>query len=217
MVVIFVDGHSLRYVLGTVLPDFDPERSLLPVSAGWRPFFAGLAQSAKRSPFTTVLLRSYWYVPGSFVGCNEIRRPEKEVRERRVLAMEEQEALRKNHQAIARIAGDLEFVSAGSRKYKFDKDPKNAWAGEKGVDVAMAVDMLRKTPIYDLAIVLTRDADFIPAINAVKDVGRIVVVPRFTDPQGKLIIETPEELLVAADRTFNIEDLRMRELLVPKE
>ena len=48
--------------------------------------------------------------------------------------------------------------------------------GEKGVDVAMAVDMVRQVGEYDLAIVVSGDYDFLPAIQAVKDRLRRVIV-----------------------------------------
>jgi uncharacterized LabA/DUF88 family protein len=41
--------------------------------------------------------------------------------------------------------------------------------GEKGVDVGIAVDMIAKMPNYDVAVIVSGDADFIPAIAHVKD------------------------------------------------
>lgn len=41
--------------------------------------------------------------------------------------------------------------------------------GEKGVDVGLAVDMVRHAPHYDQAILISGDYDFVPAVQAVKD------------------------------------------------
>jgi len=41
--------------------------------------------------------------------------------------------------------------------------------GEKGVDVGIATDMIAKLPFYDVAILVSGDADFIPAVKHVKD------------------------------------------------
>ena len=47
---------------------------------------------------------------------------------------------------------------------------------EKGIDVRIAVDMLQMAykNIYDVAILVSGDADYVPAIEAVKDVGKHV-------------------------------------------
>jgi uncharacterized LabA/DUF88 family protein len=41
--------------------------------------------------------------------------------------------------------------------------------GEKGVDVGIAVDMISKMPNYDVAILVSGDADYIPAVRYLKD------------------------------------------------
>lgn len=41
--------------------------------------------------------------------------------------------------------------------------------GEKGVDVGIATDMIAKLLFYDVAILVSGDADFIPAVKHVKD------------------------------------------------
>lgn len=42
-------------------------------------------------------------------------------------------------------------------------------AGEKGVDIGIAVDMIAKMAHYDVAIIVSGDADFVPAVCYVKD------------------------------------------------
>jgi uncharacterized LabA/DUF88 family protein len=48
--------------------------------------------------------------------------------------------------------------------------------GEKGVDVAIAVDMVRQAQEYDVAVLVSGDFDYVPALQAVKDMLRRVVV-----------------------------------------
>ena len=58
--------------------------------------------------------------------------------------------------------------------------------GEKGVDVALAVDMVRQAHAYDHAVVISGDYDDVPAIQAVKDMLRrvtVVSVMKGTPPQ----------------------------------
>ncbi|OPX22895.1 MAG: hypothetical protein B1H03_03215 [Planctomycetales bacterium 4484_113] len=43
------------------------------------------------------------------------------------------------------------------------------WKGEKGVDTGMAVDMVSKMKEYDVAILVSGDADFIPVVRYLKD------------------------------------------------
>ena len=41
--------------------------------------------------------------------------------------------------------------------------------GEKGVDTGIAVDMIAKMPNYDVAILVSGDADFLPVVGYLKD------------------------------------------------
>lgn len=47
---------------------------------------------------------------------------------------------------------------------------------EKGVDTLLAVDMLSMAykSAYDVAILVTADADFVPVVNEVKSFGKCV-------------------------------------------
>ncbi|MCD6501618.1 NYN domain-containing protein [bacterium] len=54
---------------------------------------------------------------------------------------------------------------------------------EKGVDVRLAIDLVRFgiNKLYDVAFLVSGDGDYAPAVNAVKDVGRNVVNVFFMD------------------------------------
>ena len=55
---------------------------------------------------------------------------------------------------------------------------------EKGVDICIAVDMLSQAynNAYDVALLLTGDSDFVPAIEKVKALGKIVYCAAFQTP-----------------------------------
>ena len=46
--------------------------------------------------------------------------------------------------------------------------------GEKGVDVGIAIDMIAKLQAYDVAVLVSGDADFLPAVRHLKDSLRLV-------------------------------------------
>lgn len=61
---------------------------------------------------------------------------------------------------------------------------------EKGIDTTLAVDMVSMAPCYDVALVVSGDADYLPPINYVKrhgkQVGVVEFVPREdSDKKGK--------------------------------
>ena len=49
-------------------------------------------------------------------------------------------------------------------------------ARQKGVDVQIAVDMLERSSLFDIAILVAGDADFVPVVEAVNRRGIMVVV-----------------------------------------
>ncbi len=54
---------------------------------------------------------------------------------------------------------------------------------EKGVDVRLAIDLVRfgANRLYDVAYIVSGDGDYAPAVNAVKDMGLNVINCFFTD------------------------------------
>lgn len=63
---------------------------------------------------------------------------------------------------------------------------RNGIKTEKGVDIFLAVDMLRfaSTDTYDTAILVSGDGDFVSAVNAVKDLGKHVENAQFRSGQS---------------------------------
>jgi uncharacterized LabA/DUF88 family protein len=51
--------------------------------------------------------------------------------------------------------------------------------GEKGVDTSISVDMVTMLPAYDVALLISGDADGIPSVKYVKNSGRQVGAVEF--------------------------------------
>ena len=81
--------------------------------------------------------------------------------------------------------------------YSSDDDVK-----QKGVDVELACDMVlfAKQDLYDVAILVSGDGDFIPAVERIKDMGKIVEVASFSD-------EICGELRLLSDRFWNLDSV----------
>jgi uncharacterized LabA/DUF88 family protein len=86
----------------------------------------------------------------------------------------------------------------GSLRAKSRKTPQQ----QKGVDVLLAVDMVvgAFTRIFDIAILIAGDADFIPAVQEVRRRGVRVVIASFQTT-------TSPELVDEADRWVHIDGL----------
>lgn len=97
-------------------------------------------------------------------------------------------------ESIQRKVDFLEFKYVGEyvvrpfEPYQFHRDGDGNFRylgtreGEKGVDVGIAVDMLSKMPNYESAILVSGDADFIPAVRYLKD--NLKLVYQFSLAQG---------------------------------
>ncbi|MEJ1362545.1 MAG: NYN domain-containing protein [Candidatus Sedimenticola sp. (ex Thyasira tokunagai)] len=75
----------------------------------------------------------------------------------------------------------------------------------KGVDVHLTTDILSNAYLnnYDVALIVTGDADFIPAIEEVKRLGKIVYVCFFTGKENGL----SPRLSLTSDKNINITGL----------
>lgn len=85
-------------------------------------------------------------------------------------------ALQKLKHKICTENSKIEFSKFGEIRY----DIINCeYKSEKGVDVNLAVDMIRLSDIYDICILVSGDQDFIPAVQLIKDKGKNVYIPEF--------------------------------------
>jgi hypothetical protein len=78
----------------------------------------------------------------------------------------------------------IEFRKAGAIQYNlFD----SKFGPEKAVDVKLGTDMIMLKDIYDIAVIVSGDQDYVPAVKAVKDFGKHVVNVSFETRGGKLL------------------------------
>lgn len=184
--VIYVDGQNLRYALEPF--------GLQEKDVHWGRLFEYLTPTGHR------LIRANWY-QAERIGhwewnakfhsrwASNAGIPADEFQSRATAYYEsERRRLDQLHHAVyGRIEENfdaIEFRYAGVLKV----EPTRVWKdndgnlrigkriGEKGVDVALAVDMVRQAQDYDHAILVSGDFDYVPAIQAVKDMLRRVTV-----------------------------------------
>jgi len=98
------------------------------------------------------------------------------------------------HESIKRNTSFIEFKYVGDyvvHPYtvkKLEKDTEGNFiyvgerVGEKGVDVGIATDMIAKMPYYEVAVLISGDADFIPAVCHLKE--HLKQVYQFSLSQG---------------------------------
>ena len=94
------------------------------------------------------------------------------------------DGMRRFHQGL-RIRTDLiDVVERGHWKVNFI----HKWVEEKGLDTALAVDMIALQDIYDVAVIVSGDADMIPSIDHLKRRGKHIGALEFmsgTPPESK--------------------------------
>lgn len=102
---------------------------------------------------------------------------------------------------IAKKHRSIEFRRAGVMSYNlFDKK----LGREKAVDVKLACDMLMLRKIYDVAIIVSGDQDYVPAVEVVKDSGKEVFNVAFKKMNGTLIPGGARQLNIKTDDSFGV-------------
>ena len=96
----------------------------------------------------------------------------------------------------------VEFRRAGAIRYDLFT---NTLGREKAVDVKLATDMILLKDIYDTAIVLSGDQDYVPAVQAVKDYGKRVVNAAFRTRSGQLLPGGARRLNQVTDESLEID------------
>jgi len=79
------------------------------------------------------------------------------------------------YQAQQRFFDALNYVPYFTVKLGYLQKTSGGYV-EKGTDINIAVDMfkLAKDDVYDIAILVTSDADFVPAIEVIQELGKHV-------------------------------------------
>lgn len=201
---VFVDGENLRHALCDLFLGEFTQEDYLPKQAEWTRFFDWLAGEASLLFKMRIdRLRTYWYViehldfyPYKFpkndpkallrllskqydfadlagIQLKEEMDQKVEELQKKMRVMSErfrgwtiiQNGIELRHRAI-------EFRRAGACRYDLFKGEMSP---EKAVDVKLATDLLELRNIYDVAIILSGDQDYVPAVKIIKDSGKRVV------------------------------------------
>jgi uncharacterized LabA/DUF88 family protein len=94
------------------------------------------------------------------------------------------EGWRRIQDGIAHAHNAVEFRRAGAITYDLFT---GRLGQEKAVDVKLAVDLNELRDIYDVAIIVSGDQDYVPAVQVVKDHGKKVINVAFEARNGRLL------------------------------
>lgn len=95
----------------------------------------------------------------------------------------------------------VEFRRAGAIKCRlFDC----ALGPEKAVDVKLATDLIVLKGIYDVAVIVSGDQDYVPAVQVIKDDGKTAVNVAFKTRGGRLLPGGARRLNQATDQGLEI-------------
>lgn len=86
--------------------------------------------------------------------------------------------------AIAGRHDSVEFRRAGAITYNLHRQ---SLGQEKAVDVKLAVDLIILKDSYDIAVIVSGDQDYVPAVQAAKDYGKRVINVAFLTRSGNLL------------------------------
>ncbi len=114
---------------------------------------------------------------------------------------------------IATSFNSIEFRRAGSIPYNLFQQQLGS---EKGVDVKLATDLITLKDIYDVAIILSGDGDYVPAVQAIKDAGKHVVNVSFLRKSGKLLPGGAWRLNLNVDQTIELKYEEVVGFLLPE-
>ena len=95
----------------------------------------------------------------------------------------------------------VEFRRAGAITYNLFE---RKFQQEKAVDVKLATDLIVMRDIYDVALILSGDQDYVPAVEVVKDSGKRVINVAFRTRGGQLLPGGARRLNQVADWSFEI-------------
>ena len=110
------------------------------------------------------------------------------------------------YNAISTKQDSIEFRSTGYLNYNAFT---NTIRGEKAVDVNLAIDLVMLRDIYDIAVIVSGDGDYVPAVQVAKNSGKKVVNISFLTREGKRLPRGAARLNRLCDYSIDIkcEDL----------
>ena len=116
----------------------------------------------------------------------------------------------KVHTSIERRHDQIQFQRFGSNRYDL---VSRSLGTEKGVDTQLATDMITLSDIYDVAVVVSGDADYIPPVSAVKSLGKLVYSVSFLTANGRKLPGGAWRLERCVDGQIEVSFERTRDLL----
>jgi len=239
---IFIDGENFRYSLVELFRGDFSKEEYLPKKADWEGFFEYLAsrcncperirtywyviQYVDFYPYkfpeddaTLIKLLSHHEpykkelvaLQGQSLSqrikeiVEELKKREEDFRRRFEGWLEIQNGIAQKHKAV-------EFRKAGAIRYNlFDK----SMGQEKAVDVKLAVDLLELRKIYDVAIIVSGDQDYVPAVQVIKDSGKKVINVCFLTRDGRYLPGGARRLNQVTDDVLEIKWDDLKRFLIP--
>ena len=241
-VCIFVDGENFRFSLGNLFRDGTYRfraHDYLP-EADWHGFFQALCArpgwELVRVYWYVTREIDYWpykvpfewekkerFLRGRGIlkhltdqGCrfaegNEgLREAEKVLHQRRQAIQKRADGWQAIHASIERRYDQIQFQSFGTIRYDL---VERSFGTEKGVDTQLATDLITLSDIYDVALLVSGDADYIPPVAAVKNMGKLVYSVSFLTGDGTKLPGGAWRLERSVDGQIELPFEQIRELL----
>jgi uncharacterized LabA/DUF88 family protein len=225
-VCIFVDGENLRHnIVDLFPPPTFYQNSYLP-RTDWSKFFDWITSEVAGERAERV--RAYWYVvqnidyaPANLNAvCHDKETLTRLLKKSPILSKKFNAANQAEQKAvldefanllyenrgiiqngIAQNCISVEFRRAGSIRYDL---LRRELGSEKAVDVKLATDLIKLKDIYDVAIIVSGDQDYVPAVDTIKDYGKHVVNVAFLTKEGGLLPGGARRLNQATDSSLLI-------------
>jgi len=224
---VFVDGENFRYSVNQLIDGTRKTFDYLP-SCDWGLFFDSIIRKCYQAERLRVYWYSVpkiifkpdaLYKHGKFEEVNGVKTDlleacvkkhgTKELKEdlastckrlceRQTEIQKRFDGWKRQEDGIASKNEGIEFRRAGVVKFNLFTD---RFEDEKEIDVKLAIDLLELRNIYDVAILISGDQDFVPAIKIVKDSGKKVANINFKTRGGNLLTGWSYALNVFCDKT----------------
>jgi len=242
-VCIFVDGENFRHSIEGLFPGEFDKKDYLPKRARWAEFFDWIAYQACGAEAFRLRTYWYvigevdffpWRFPSPHREETDLRRilhKDLATKERIAIANDptaEMETIvaelkKQRESLLGRLNGwkalqngislkhnFIEFRRAGTISFNlFEKK----FGDEKAVDVQLATDLITLRDIYDHAIIVSGDADYVPAVQYAKNCGKVVINVSFKTKNDKLLPGGARRLNQLTDKCLEVPYDRMRDFL----
>ena len=120
------------------------------------------------------------------------------------------EGWRRIQDGIAHAHKAIEFRRAGAILYDLFT---GQFGREKAVDVKLATDLNELRGIYDIALIVSGDQDYVPAVQVVKDSGKTVINVAFEARNGRLLPGGARRLNQLTDSALTIKYAELKQYL----